>query len=124
MNFKAKNILKYLAIFVILYLLYKVSYASRSHIAFNVFDGKNHTLNYFISLLGFNILGIFLIKKSIVGHNFYLILISFNVIDAIGASGDIAYSQNDNYLFFIIPCIFIIFECFQYYKENKKLKSK
>lgn len=124
MNFKTKNILKYLAIFVILYLLYKVSYASRSHIAFNVFDGKNHTLNYFISLLGFNILGIFLIKKSIVGHNFYLILISFNVIDAIGASGDIAYSQNDNYLFFIIPCIFIIFECFQYYKENKKLKSK
>ncbi|MBS6534874.1 hypothetical protein [Peptoniphilus harei] len=124
MNFKTKNILKYLAIFVILYLLYKVSYASRSHIAFNVFDGKNHTLNYFISLLGFNILGIFLIKKSIVGHNLLLILISFNVIDAIGASGDIAYSQNDNYLFFIIPCIFIIFECFQYYKENKKLKSK
>lgn len=124
MNFKTKNILKYLAIFVILYLLYKVSYASRSHIAFNVFDGKNHTLNYFISLLGFNILGIFLIKKSIIGHNLLLILISFNVIDAIGASGDIAYSQNDNYLFFIIPCIFIIFECFQYYKENKKLKSK
>ncbi len=124
MNFKAKNVLKYLAIFLIIYLLYKVSYVSRSHIAFNVFDGKNHTLNYFISLLGFNILGIFLIKKSIVGHNFYLILISFNVIDAIGASGDIAYSQNDNYLFFIIPCIFIIFECFQYYKENKKLKSK
>ena len=124
MNFKTKNVLKYLAIFVILYLLYKVSYASRSHIAFNVFDGKNHTLNYFISLLTFNILGIFLIKKSIIGHNFYLILISFNVIDAIGASGDIAYSQNDNYLFFIIPCIFIIFECFQYYKENKKLKSK
>ena len=124
MNFKTKNILKYLAIFVILYLLFKVSYASRSHIAFNVFDGKNHTLNYFISLLGFNILGIFLIKKSIVGHNLLLILISFNVIDAIGASGDIAYSQNDNYLFFIIPCIFIIFECFQYYKENKKLKSK
>ena len=124
MNFKTKNILKYLAIFVILYLLYKVSYASRSHIAFNVFDGKNHTLNYFISLLGFNILGIFLIKKSIIGHNLLLILISFNVIDAIGASGDIAYSQNDNYLFFIIPCIFIIFECFQYYKENKKLKLK
>ena len=124
MNFKTKNVLKYLAIFVILYLLFKVSYASRSHIAFNVFDGKNHTLNYFISLLGFNILGIFLIKKSIVGHNLLLILISFNVIDAIGASGDIAYSQNDNYLFFIIPCIFIIFECFQYYKENKKLKSK
>ena len=124
MNFKAKNVLKYLAIFLIIYLLYKVSYVSRSHIAFNIFDGKNHTLNYFISLLTFNILGIFLIKKSIIGHNFYLILISFNVIDAIGASGDIAYSQNDNYLFFIIPCIFIIFECFQYYKENKKLKSK
>ena len=124
MNFKAKNVLKYLAIFLIIYLLYKVSYVSRSHIAFNIFDGKNHTLNYFISLLTFNILGIFLIKKSIIGHNFYLILISFNVIDAIGASGDIAYSQNDNYLFFIIPCIFIIFECFQYYKENTKLKSK
>lgn len=119
MNFKAKNVLKYLAIFFILYLLYKVSYVSRSHIAFKIFDGKNHTLNYFISLLTFNILGIFLIKKSIIGYNFYLILISFNVIDAIGASGDIAYSQNDNYLFFIIPCIFIIFECFQYYKENK-----
>lgn len=124
MNDKIKKILKYLSIFIIIYLLYKVSYASYSHIVFNVFDGKNHTLNYFISLLAFNILGIFLIKKSIIGHDFYLILISFNVIDAIATSGDIAYSQNDNYLFFIIPCIFIIFECFQYYKENKKLKSK
>lgn len=124
MNDKSKKILKYLSIFIILYLLYKVSFASRSHIAFNEFDGKNHTLNYFISLLAFNIVGILLIKKSIIGHDFYLILISFNVIDAIGASGDIAYSQNDNYLFFIIPCVFIIFECFQYYKENKKLKLK
>ncbi|MBS6611600.1 MULTISPECIES: hypothetical protein [Peptoniphilus] len=124
MNFKTKNVLKYLAIFVILYLLFKVSYASRSHIVFNEFEGKNHTLNYFISLLTFNIVGMFLIKKSIIGHDFYLILISFNVIDAIATAGDIAYSQNDNYLFFIIPCIFIIFECFQYYKENKKLKSK
>ena len=124
MNFKTKNVLKYLAIFVILYLPFKVSYASRSHIVFNEFEGKNHTLNYFISLLTFNIVGMFLIKKSIIGHDFYLILISFNVIDAIATAGDIAYSQNDNYLFFIIPCIFIIFECFQYYKENKKLKSK
>ena len=124
MNFKTKNVLKYLAIFVILYLLFKVSYASRSHIVFNEFEGKNHTLNYFISLLTFNIVGMFLIKKSIIGHDFYLILISFNVIDAIATAGDIAYSQNDNYLFFIIPCIFIVFECFQYYKENKKLKSK
>ena len=124
MNFKTKNVLKYLAIFVILYLLFKVSYASRSHIVFNEFEGKNHTLNYFISLITFNIVGMFLIKKSIIGHDFYLILISFNVIDAIATAGDIAYSQNDNYLFFIIPCIFIIFECFQYYKENKKLKSK
>jgi len=63
MNDKSKKILKYIAIYLIIYLLYKVSYASRSHIAFNVFDGKNHTLNYFISLLTFNILGIFLIKK-------------------------------------------------------------
>lgn len=124
MNDKSKKILKYLSIFIIIYLLYKVSLASYSHIVFNVFDGKNHTLNYFISLLAFNILGIFLIKKSIIGHNFYLILISFNVIDAIATSGDLAYSQNDVYLFFIIPCVFIIFECFQYYKENKKLKSK
>jgi|GEM_PF-7060102 len=124
MNFKTKNVLKYLAIFVILYLLFKVSYASRSHIVFNEFEGKNHTLNYFISLLTFNIVGMFLIKKSIIGHDFYLILISFNVIDAIATAGDIAYSQNDNYLFFIIPCIFIILDCFQYYKENKKLKSK
>lgn len=124
MNFKTKNVLKYLAIFVILYLLFKVSYASRSHIVFNEFEGKNHTLNYFISLLTFNIVGMLLIKKSIIGRDFYLILISFNVIDAIATAGDIAYSQNDNYLFFIIPCIFIIFECFQYYKENKKLKSK
>ena len=124
MNFKTKNVLKYLAIFVILYLLFKVSYASRSHIVFNEFEGKNHTLNYFISLLTFNIVGMFLIKKSIIGHDFYLILISFNVIDAIATAGDIAYSQNDNYLFFIAPCIFIIYECFQYYKENKKLKLK
>ncbi|MBS6720106.1 MAG: hypothetical protein KH219_02560 [Peptoniphilus harei] len=124
MNDKRKKFLKYLSIFIILYLLYKVSFASRSHIAFNEFDGKNHTLNYFISLLAFNIVGILLIKKSIIGHDFYLILISFNVIDAIGTSGDIAYSQNDNYLFFIAPCIFIIYECFQYYKENKKLKLK
>lgn len=124
MNFKTKNVLKYLAIFVILYLLFKVSYASRSHIVFNEFEGKNHTLNYFISLLTFNIVGMFLIKKSIIGHDFYLILISFNVIDAIATAGDIAYSQNDYYLFFIIPCIFIILDCFKYYKENKKLKSK
>ena len=124
MNDKIKKILKYLSIFIIIYLLYKVSLASYSHIVFNEFAGKNHTLNYFISLLAFNILGIFLIKKSIIGHNFYLILISFNVIDAIATSGDLAYSQNDVYLFFIIPCVFIIFECFQYYKENKKLKSK
>ncbi|MBM7550293.1 hypothetical protein [Peptoniphilus gorbachii] len=124
MKDKSKKFLKYLSIFIILYLLFKVSYASRSHIVFNEFDGKNHTLNYFISLLTFNIVGVILIKKSIIGHDFYLILISFNVIDAIGASGDIAYSQNDNYLFFIIPFVFIIFECFQYYKENKKLKLK
>lgn len=124
MNDKSKKILKYLAIFVIIYLLYKVSYASYSHIVFNEFEGKNHTLNYFISLLAFNIVGIFLIKKSIIGHDFYLILISFNVIDAIATSGDIAYSQNDNYLFFIIPCVFIILDCFLYYKENKKFKSK
>ena len=124
MNDRSKKILKYLAIYLIIYLLYKVSYASRSHIAFNIFDGKNHTLNYFISLLTFNILGIFLIKKSIIGHNFYLILISFNVIDAIATSGDIANSHIDNYLFFIIPCVFIILDCFLYYKENKKLKSK
>lgn len=124
MNDKSKKILKYLSIYLIIYLLYKVSFASSCHIAFNEFDGKNHTLNYFISLLTFNIVGILLIKKSIIGHDFYLILISFNVIDAIGTSSDIAYSQNDNYLFFIIPCIFIIFECFQYYKENKKLKLK
>ena len=124
MNDKSKKILKYLSIYLIIYLLFKVSYASYSHIVFNEFEGKNHTLNYFISLLAFNIVEIFLIKKSIIGHDFYLILISFNVIDAIGASGDIAYSQNDNYLFFIIPCIFIIYECFQYYKENKKLKLK
>lgn len=124
MKDKSKKILKYLSIFIIIYLLYKVSYASIIHIAFNEFDGKNHTLNYFISLLAFNILGIFLIKKSIIGHDFYLILISFNVIDAIATSSDIAYSYNDNYLFFIIPCVFIIFECFLYYKENKKLNSE
>ena len=124
MNDKSKKILKYLSIYLIIYLLYKVSYSSIIHISFNEFDGKNHTLNYFISLLTFNILGIFLIKKSIIGHDFYIILISFNVIDAIATSSDIAYSYIDNYLFFIIPCVFIIFECFQYYKENKKLKSK
>ena len=61
----------------------------------------------------------FLIKKSIIGHDFYLILISFNVIDAIATAGDIAYSQNDNYLFFIIPSIFISIECFLFYKERK-----
>lgn len=124
MNPKSKKILKYISFFAILYLLFQVSFSSRSHIAFNEFNKDNQTLSYFISLLGFNILGIFLIKKSIVGHNLLLILISFNLIDAIATSSDIAYSQNDNYLFFIIPCIFIIFECFQYYKENKKLKSK
>ncbi|WP_062551299.1 hypothetical protein [Peptoniphilus phoceensis] len=124
MNDKSKKILKYLSIYLIIYLLYKVSYSSIIHIAFNEFDGKNHTLNYFISLLAFNILGIFLIKKSIIGHDFYIILISFNVIDAIATSSDIAYSYIDNYLFFIIPCVFIILDCFLYYKENKKLKSK
>lgn len=124
MNDKSKKFLKYISISFILFMLFQVSLSSRSHIAFNEFSKNRETIIYFLSLLAFNILGIFLIKKSIIGHNFYLILISFNVIDAIGASGDIAYSQNDNYLFFIIPCIFIIFECFQYYKENKKLKSK
>ena len=124
MKDKSKKILKYLSISLILFMLFQVSLSSRSHIAFNEFSKNRETIIYFLSLLAFNILGIFLIKKSIIGHDFYVILISFNVIDAIGASGDIAYSQNDNYLFFIIPCIFIIFECFQYYKENKKLKSK
>lgn len=124
MNDKSKKFLKYISISFILFMLFQVSLSSRSHIAFNEFSKNRETIIYFLSLLAFNILGIFLIKKSIIGHDFYVILISFNVIDAIGASGDIAYSQNDNYLFFIIPCIFIIFECFQYYKENKKLKSK
>ena len=124
MNDKSKKFLKYLSISLILFLLYKVSFASISHIAFNEFSKDRETIIYFLSLLAFNILGIFLIKKSIIGHDFYLPLISFNVIDAIATSSDIAYSYNDNYLFFIIPCIFIIFECFQYYKENKKLKSK
>ncbi len=124
MKDKIKKILKYLSIYLIIYLLYKVSFASRSHIAFNEFNKDNQNLIYLLSLLAFNILGIFLIKKSIIGHDFYLFLISFNVIDAIATSSDIAYSYNDNYLFFIIPCVFIIFECFQYYKENKKLKLK
>ena len=124
MKDKSKKILKYLSISLILFMLFQVSLSSRSHIAFNEFSKNRETIIYFLSLLAFNILGIFLIKKSIISHDFYVILISFNVIDAIGASADIAYSQNDNYLFFIIPCIFIIFECFQYYKENKKLKSK
>ena len=124
MNDKSKKILKYLSISFILFVLFQVSLSSRSHIAFNEFSKNRETIIYFLSLLAFNILGIFLIKKSIIGHDFYAILISFNVIDAIATAGDIANSQNDNYLFFIIPCIFIIFECFQYYKENKKLKSK
>lgn len=124
MNDKSKKILKYLSISFILFVLFQVSLSSRSHIAFNEFSKNRETIIYFLSLLAFNILGIFLIKKSIIGHDFYVILISFNVIDAIGASGDIAYSQNDNYLFFIIPCVFIILDCFLYYKENKKLKSK
>lgn len=124
MNDKSKKILKYLSISFILFVLFQVSLSSRSHIAFNEFSKNRETIIYFLSLLAFNILGIFLIKKSIIGHDFYVILISFNVIDAIATAGDIANSQNDNYLFFIIPCIFIIFECFQYYKENKKLKSK
>lgn len=124
MNDKSKKFLKYISISFILFMLFQVSLSSRSHIAFNEFSKNRETIIYFLSLLAFNILGIFLIKKSIIGHDFYVILISFNVIDAIATSSDIAYSHNDNYLFFIIPCIFIIFECFQYYKENKKLKSK
>lgn len=124
MKDKSKKILKYLSISLILFMLFQVSLSSRSHIAFNEFSKNRETIIYFLSLLAFNILGIFLIKKSIISHDFYVILISFNVIDAIGASADIAYSQNDNYLFFIIPCVFIILDCFLYYKENKKLKSK
>lgn len=124
MNDKSKKILKYLSISLILFMLFQVSLSSRSHIAFNEFSKNRETIIYFLSLLAFNILGIFLIKKSIISHDFYVILISFNVIDAIGASADIAYSQNDIYLFFIIPCVFIILDCFLYYKENKKLKSK
>lgn len=100
MNAKSKKILKYVSIFAILYILFQVSLSSRSHIAFNKFTKNNQTLSYFISLLTFNILGIFLIKKSIIGFNFYLILISFNVIDAVAMSGDIANSLNDNYFFY------------------------
>lgn len=124
MNDKSKKILKYLSISFILFVLFQVSLSSRSHIAFNEFSKNRETIIYFLSLLAFNILGIFLIKKSIIGHDFYVILISFNVIDAIATSSDIAYSHIDNYLFFIIPCVFIIFECFLYYKENKKLNSE
>lgn len=100
MNAKSKKILKYVSIFAILYILFQVSLSSRSHIVFNKFTKNNQTLSYFISLLTFNILGIFLIKKSIIGFNFYLILISFNVIDAVAMSGDIANSLNDNYFFY------------------------
>jgi len=100
MNTKSKKILKYVSIFAILYIPFQVSLSNRSHIAFNKFTKNNQTLSYFISLLTFNILGIFLIKKSIIGFNFYLILISFNVIDAVAMSGDIANSLNDNYFFY------------------------
>lgn len=40
MNDKSKKILKYLSIYLIIYLLFKVSYASYSHIVFNKFEGK------------------------------------------------------------------------------------
>lgn len=100
MNTKSKKILKYVSIFAILYIPFQVSLSNRSHIAFNKFTKNNQTLSYFISLLTFNILVIFLIKKSIIGYNFYLILISFNVIDAVATSGDIANSHNDNYFFY------------------------
>lgn len=119
MNTKSKKILKYVSIFAILYIPFQVSLSNISHIAFNKFTKNNQTLSYFISLLTFNILVIFLIKKSIIGYNFYLILISFNVLDAVATSGDIANSHNDNYLFFIIPSIFILIECFLFYKERK-----
>ncbi|WP_010242723.1 hypothetical protein [Peptoniphilus rhinitidis] len=100
MNTKSKKILKYVSIFAILYIPFQVSLSNRSHIAFNKFTKNNQTLSYFISLLTFNILVIFLIKKSIIGYNFYLILISFNVIDAVAMSDDIANSHNDNYFFY------------------------